>query len=221
MDSLIPVVIVAVLVLLNGLFVAAEFAIVGVPRLAIEKRARAGERVARTVKYVIDDGRRRDRYIATAQLGITIASLGLGMYGEHTLAEWLVHRLEVTGLGAWLSVHAAASVIAVTILTYFHIVVGEMVPKSFALLHAERTSLAVTPPMMVIQTIWRPLVVALVHQSLRFKRGCQYPSWLTRRPKNRPSVRYALARTGCSGAPANRRPWRTCSEPASSSTTAG
>jgi CBS domain containing-hemolysin-like protein len=161
MDSLIPIVIVALLILMNGLFVAAEFAIVGVPRLAIEKRARAGERVARTVKFVIDDGRRRDRYIATAQLGITISSLGLGMYGEHTLAEWLVHRLEVTGLGAWLSVHAAASVIAVTILTYFHIVVGEMVPKSFALLHAERTTLAVTPPMMVIQTIWRPLVVAL------------------------------------------------------------
>jgi CBS domain containing-hemolysin-like protein len=161
MDSLIPIVIVAVLILLNGLFVAAEFAIVGVPRLAIEKRARAGERVARTVKYVIDDGRRRDRYIATAQLGITISSLGLGMYGEHTLAEWLVHRLEVSELGAWLSVHAAASVIAVTILTYFHIVVGEMVPKSVALQHAERTTLAVTPPMMVIQTIWRPLVVAL------------------------------------------------------------
>ena len=161
MDSLIPIAIVAMLILLNGLFVAAEFAIVGAPRLAIEKRARAGERVARTVKYVIDDGRRRDRYIATEQLGITISSLGLGMYGEHTLAEWLVHRLEISGLGAWLSVHAAASVLAVTILTYFHIVVGEMVPKSVALLHAEQTTLAVTPPMMVIQTIWRPLVVAL------------------------------------------------------------
>jgi CBS domain containing-hemolysin-like protein len=161
MDSLLPIAIVAVLILLNGLFVAAEFAIVGVPRLSIERRARAGERVARTVKYVIDDLRRRDRYIATAQLGITISSLGLGMYGEHTLAEWLVHRLEVTGLGAWLSVHATASVIAITVLTYFHIVVGEMVPKSFALLHAERTTLAVTPPMLVVQTIWLPLVVAL------------------------------------------------------------
>lgn len=161
MDSLLPTAIVAVLILLNGLFVAAEFAIVAVPRLSLERRARAGERVARTVKYVVDDLRRRDRYIATAQLGITVSSLGLGMYGEHALAEWLVHRLEVTGLGAWLSVHLAASVIAITVLTYFHIVIGEMVPKSFALLHAERTALAVTPPMMIIQTVWMPLVYAL------------------------------------------------------------
>lgn len=161
MDSLLPVAVVALLILLNGLFVAAEFAIVGVPRLAIDRRARAGQRVARTVKHVIDDGRRRDRYIATAQLGITISSLGLGMYGEHTLAEWLIGRLEVTGLAAWLSVHAVASVIAVTVLTYFHIVIGEMVPKTFALQYAERTALAVTPPMLLIQTLWFPLVVGL------------------------------------------------------------
>jgi CBS domain containing-hemolysin-like protein len=161
MDSLLPVAVVSVLILLNGLFVAAEFAIVAVPRMAIDRRARAGERVARRVKYVIDDGRRRDRYIATAQLGITISSLGLGMYGEHALAEWLVQRLEVTGLAGWISVHATASVVAVAVLTYFHIVIGEMVPKTFALQYAERTSLAVTPAMLLIQTLWLPLVVGL------------------------------------------------------------
>lgn len=161
MDSIIPIAIVTVLIVLNGLFVAAEFAIVGVPRLAIDRRARAGERVASVVRRIIDDNRQRDRYIATAQIGITVSSLGLGMYGEHVLAAWLVRHFEATSLGAWISVHAVASVVSITVLTYFHIVVGEMVPKTFALQHAERTALWVTPFMLVTQTLWLPLVVGL------------------------------------------------------------
>jgi CBS domain containing-hemolysin-like protein len=161
MDSVLPVLIVALLVLFNGLFVAAEFAIVAVPRMSIERRARAGERAAAAVHHIISDSRRRDRYIATAQIGITVSSLGLGMYGEHALAEWILHRLGEVSLPAWLSVHALASTVAIAVLTYVHIVVGEMVPKTFALQHAERTALWVTPPMLVTQTLWRPLVVAL------------------------------------------------------------
>lgn len=153
--------IVAVLVLLNGLFVAAEFAIVGTPRVSIEKRAAAGERIARQVHAVLTDARRQDRYIATAQLGITLASLGLGMYSEHQVAERLVHLFEDLGVARYAAAHTLASIAAVALLTYAHIVFGEMVPKSIALQRAERTVLWITPLMLVLQAICYPLVLVL------------------------------------------------------------
>ena len=151
----------AVLIALNGAFVAAEFAIVGAPRATIASRAARGDRAARTVQRVLDNPRNQDRYIATAQLGITFASLGLGMYGEHQLASMIAHWLEDLGAGRWIAAHALASVIAVAVMTYFHIVFGEMIPKSLALEHAEGTVLAVTRPMLAIRALLYPLVVGL------------------------------------------------------------
>jgi CBS domain containing-hemolysin-like protein len=149
------------LILLNGVFVAAEFAIVGAPRAAIDARAATGDRLAIAVQAILRDPKRQDRYIATAQLGITVASLGLGMYGEHVLADWIYESLGRAGAPAWLVSHGLASVAAIVILTYFHIVVGEMIPKSLALQRAEHMALWITPPMLWIKTILFPLVVAL------------------------------------------------------------
>ena len=154
-------IIIVVLIVLNGLFVAAEFAIVGAPRAAIDRRAAAGQRLARTVQSVLRDFRKQDRYIATAQLGITLASLGLGMYGEHVLAEAIFHLLGGSGMPAFLASHGFASVAAISILTYFHIVVGEMVPKSLALQRAERLALWITPPMLWTKNLLFPLVWSL------------------------------------------------------------
>jgi len=155
------VLVITLLVILNGVFVAAEFAIVGAPRAAIDRKAQDGHRLARLVQRVLDDPKQQDRYIATAQLGITVASLGLGMYGEHVLAEWVYGVLGGHGLPQWLASHGVASTVAVAILTYFHIVIGEMVPKSLALQYAEQLALWITPPMLWIRNALFPFVIAL------------------------------------------------------------
>jgi len=160
-DVLFTLGVILVLLLLNALFVAAEFAIVGVPRASIERRAANGDRKALRVARILRDPRQQDRFIATAQLGITVASLGLGMYGEHAVAEWIAVPLESLGRFRWISAHAIASVVAVALLTYFHIVIGEMIPKSLALQQAERTALGVTPVMLFIQRLSLLLVVTL------------------------------------------------------------
>lgn len=160
-DIVIPLVIIAVLLLLNAIFVAAEFAIVGAPKASIEHQAAQGSGLATRVQSILEDARLQDRYIATTQVGISLASLGLGMYGEHVLAEMLAGVLRPWADNPWIAAHAIASVLAVAILTYLHIVIGEMVPKALALQGADRIVLYVTPPVQAIQTAIRPLVVAL------------------------------------------------------------
>jgi CBS domain containing-hemolysin-like protein len=84
------------------------------------------------------------------------------MYGEHVLAVWVEARLVPFGIEwRWLPAHALASVVAVTILTYLHIVFGEMVPKSLALQHAERSARFVLTPMRILQTVLYPFIIAL------------------------------------------------------------
>ena len=158
---LIPLLIILALVLANGLFVAAEFAIVGATRASIEHQAAHGHRLAQRVARVLETPRGQDRYIATTQIGISIASLGLGMYGEHVLAEWIAPLLEQYASNPWIAAHAVASGIAVAMLTYLHIVLGEMVPKALALQSAEQTALYVSPVIEVLETLIKPLVVAL------------------------------------------------------------
>jgi len=159
--ELVPILIIVVLLALNALFVAAEFAIVGVPRASIERRAQEGSRVARIVRGVLTDPRRQDRFIATAQLGITVASLGLGMYGEHVLAEWIYLQLQAYGAQSWRAAHSVATIGSIAFLTYLHIVLGEMIPKSLALQGAERTVLWITPVMRTINLAVYPVVIAL------------------------------------------------------------
>ena len=160
-EILLPAVVVVLLVLANGFFVAAEFAIIGAQRASIEHHAAQGSRLARRAAHILESPRRVDRYIATTQVGISVASLGLGMYGEHTLAEWLAVRFEPLGITRWIAAHVLASVVAIAILTYVHVVLGEMVPKTLALQRANRTVLYVSPAIEALQRALLPLVVGL------------------------------------------------------------
>jgi CBS domain containing-hemolysin-like protein len=161
MDVLIPIAIIALLVVANGLFVAAEFAIVGAPRASIEHQATQGSRLAMRVLRILENPRQQDRYIATTQVGITAASLGLGMYGEHWLADRTAALLEPLGALQWIASHTIASIVAVAVLTYLHIVIGEMVPKALALQSAQVTALYVSPVIEVLERVLMPLVVPL------------------------------------------------------------
>jgi len=161
MSVAVPLLIIAGLVLLNALFVAAEFAFVGAPRAAIERRAAAGDRRVLRIREILRSPRSQDRYLATAQIGITIASLGLGMYGEEVVAGWLDAPFEQLGALGPVAAHGLASLVAVMSMTYVHIVVGEMVPKSLALQRAEHTAVLVSPVMRVIRIVFYPLVLLL------------------------------------------------------------
>jgi CBS domain containing-hemolysin-like protein len=160
-EVLVPISIIVLLLLANALFVAAEFAIVGAPRSNIEHQASEGSLLARAVLHILEDPKRQDRYIATTQIGISVASLGLGMYGEHWLAGRIEGALTPLGTTAWMTSHSIASVVAVAALTYLHIVIGEMVPKALALQRPQRTVLYVSPLIRALERILLPLVVSL------------------------------------------------------------
>lgn len=149
------------LILANAFFVASEFALVGVRKSRVETLAKEGIPAAPTLLQAISD---LDRYIAGTQLGITIASLGLGAIAESTL-EGLLHPL-FESLQPFLPNKIGKAILsggtiagtAVAIATVFHVVLGELVPKSLALQYTEATALRVARPMVVIVTLFRPFI---------------------------------------------------------------
>lgn len=165
------IVIIAVLIFFNAMFVASEFAIVSAPRVTIEGMAQAGSAKAERVLRILKDPIKQDQYIATAQVGITIASLGLGMYGEQTIAHWLESFLEQSNLIQAVSIHALSSAFAIFILTYFHIVLGEMVPKSLALQSSQAFLFLLVMPMSFFTRLFWPLIKVLNGASNLFLRS--------------------------------------------------
>jgi CBS domain containing-hemolysin-like protein len=155
------VLLVAGFVVVNGLFVTAEFALLTAPRVACESRAAQGDRLSRRVLRLLTTPTDQDRFIATAQLGITVASLGLGMFAEHEIALWLARHLDIPESWRFVTAHGLGSVAAITILTFIDIVLGEMVPKSLALQHADWLARAVYWPMRVAQLVLFPFVTML------------------------------------------------------------
>lgn len=152
------------LVLANGFFVAAEFALVGVRRSRVLTLIEAGNKRAATLLRVIS---MLDAYLSASQFGITLASLGLGWLGESTLARAftpLFAQILPAGIAADAAAHTLAVVIAFSLITFLHIVMGELAPKTLALEKTEAVALLVARPMEVFYSLFR-LPIWLLNQS--------------------------------------------------------
>jgi CBS domain containing-hemolysin-like protein len=140
------------LVLANGFFVATEFAIARLRPTQVEEFERAGRPGAASVRHAVDH---IDAYLAACQLGITVASLGLGVVGEPVFEE-LFHG--VLGDAAPIAGLGLSAVLAFALITLLHVVVGELSPKSLAIARTSSTVLWVAPPMRLFYLLTKPLV---------------------------------------------------------------
>ncbi len=152
-----PILIVLALVMINGVFVAAEFSLLSARTSRLEALAERGSGAARWLLRTSSSAEGKDRYLSVAQLGITLASIGLGMYGEHEVAGWLYGPFEQFGLSE-VAAHSAGTLISLLLITFMHIVFGEMIPKVLALQLPETTSIRIHPLMRISGVLFAPLV---------------------------------------------------------------
>lgn len=152
MSVAVPLVVIAVMVSFNALYVAAEFATVGARRSRVQEEAAGGSSSAAKLLSILADSKHLDSYVAACQIGITLSSLVVGAYGQAQLTPLLEPRLgSVGGRGA-------AVVIVLVVITAIQVVLGELLPKTVALRYPEKLAMAVLPPMQVSQWLFRPLV---------------------------------------------------------------
>ena len=152
------------LVLLNGFFVASEFALVKVRATRIDQLAAEGNLKARQAQHLINN---LDLYLSTTQLGITLASLGLGWAGNSVILYALKNALAIWPLS--LTMHEIISfTISFAIVTVLHLILGEMVPKSIAISKAEQTVLWISSPLRFFYLILKPAVWLLNKMANQF-----------------------------------------------------
>ena len=159
----------ALFIALNGFFVAAEFALVKLRATQLTSRVKKGERRAIVAAEITQ---RLDRYLSVTQLGVTLASLGLGWIGEPAITD-LIHEPAMKILPE--SMHRAAEVgsvvVALVLLTYLHVLFGELVPKLVAIQRSEQTALVAAMPIRIIYVVFKPFLFVLERASavvLRF-----------------------------------------------------
>ncbi|NIN48701.1 MAG: DUF21 domain-containing protein, partial [Gemmatimonadales bacterium] len=143
----------------NGFFVAAEFALVSADETRLAAMAAKGDRLARIVRAAQAD---LNLHLSSCQVGITLASLGLGWIGEPAIAETLIALF--SGLPSPFDViasHAVAVVIAFTCITFLHVVLGELAPKALAIFHPEPVARWTTQPLILFTRIGSPLIFTL------------------------------------------------------------
>jgi CBS domain containing-hemolysin-like protein len=159
-EALIEFLLIFFIVGLNAFFVASEFALVSVRRTRIETRANEGSKSAQSALRLLDNP---TLFISAVQLGVTLSSLALGWVGEPTVArilEPLAERIAAEGTAGYVA-HGAAIVISFAIITFLHVVLGELVPKMFALEKAETFALFASRPLEFFAKIFSPILWVL------------------------------------------------------------
>jgi CBS domain containing-hemolysin-like protein len=147
------------LVLLNGFFVAAEFAMVRVRGSQIELKAKAGSRLAKTTRGILQN---LDGYLAATQLGITIASLGLGWFGQSVVTALMLNFFLWCGIVINSPfIIGTSHFVAFAFITVFHITFGELAPKSIAIQRSSRTIMAIAVPLQIFYIVFKPIIWSL------------------------------------------------------------
>ena len=155
-DILVNIFIIVFLLFVNGFFVAAEFSLVKVRKTRLEQLSNDGNKNAKLALNLLDNV---NKMLAAAQLGVTIASIALGWVAEATivqLVEPLIKLLPIASSA--LAAHAIAVPISFVLVTYFHVLLGEQLPKCLALSHTEKLALMIAPPMNMFITLFKPFV---------------------------------------------------------------
>lgn len=156
------IIFILLLVFANGFFVASEFSVVKVRISHLEPYLKKGHRGAQIVKHITEHV---DAYLSATQLGVTLSSLGLGWVGEPLLAGMLRDPLGWVGVLNETTLHAVAFLISFGILTFLHIILGELGPKYIAIRHPEQTAMAVSLPMQMFYRTFRPCIWVLNRSS--------------------------------------------------------
>lgn len=157
MEILFQIGLVILLIILNGFFVASEFGLVAVRKTRIDELIKNGNRSAKLVKQAYGD---IGSYLSATQLGVTIASLALGWIGEPAIASLIepsIQGIVPTGM-VTISTHTVAVTIAFFLITFIHIVLGELTPKTIALQKSEKTTLFLIGPLVGFTFIFKPVI---------------------------------------------------------------
>src|SRR5579862_9423054 len=168
MDTFLHLFFAAVLIVLNGFFVAAEFAIIRVRRTRVDELVEEGHATAKVVQRILG---RLDTFLSATQLGVTMATLGLSLVGEPVFETILAPLFRLVGIGHDPHLVATLSlIIGFALITYLEVIFGELLPKWWVIAHTERMAFAVAYPMSFFVSLFFPLIWFLQHTASFFAR---------------------------------------------------
>ena len=169
--GLVAALVVVALILVNAVYVAAEFAAVSVRRSRVQQLAADGNPLAAWLLPILESPAALDRYIAACQIGITLSSLVLGAYAQATLAVWIQPYFEsLAGMQA-VAAQSTSAVVVLLVLTVGQVIFGELIPKSLALQYPTPTALYTLLAMVPSQWLYRPFIKWLNGTGLLFMRA--------------------------------------------------